>query len=308
VRRFTIFLLVIILIRSSIAFAETDSPINVRNFFLGSTSSTSGNLNQVLALLVGPQGEPGPAGVAGRDGFIGMNGSDGLPGAPGVAGAQGPPGAPGVAGVQGPPGAPGVAGVQGPPGAPGVAGAQVLTVVIPIGVSECSGIGGTKFISNGVTSYACNGSGGSGSSSFVFGFAQGSITFGTCDRDSSVGFRFPTKFEDGNFFLRSITITDIDGKCIDSRLQIFIQVRSGAALKLPTAGYNQGDFITCSYSLTEARSSITINPRTSLINSFDVPGSTQCIRESSSRVDQGVISLDSVSTQDISDLIGFEFS
>ena len=50
--------------------AGTDSN-PVQNFFLGGTDLGSPNLNQVLALLVGPEGPPGPAGVAGA--FSGLS-------------------------------------------------------------------------------------------------------------------------------------------------------------------------------------------------------------------------------------------
>jgi hypothetical protein len=112
-------LLILTFAKMGVAYAETDQPLTIRNFFLGSTPSGDANLNQVLALLVGPQGVPGAAGVAGRDGFSGLNGINGMPGAPGPVGQTGPQGLQGLQGIAGPAGAPGPAGPAGPPGTGG---------------------------------------------------------------------------------------------------------------------------------------------------------------------------------------------
>ena len=106
-KKMTLFLAILIFSRIGIAYGADLAPNGLQNFFLGSTNASAGNINQVLALLVGPAGPPGPAGVAGRDGFVGINGVDGMPGAPGATGEAGPQGAQGVPGVQGLPGATG---------------------------------------------------------------------------------------------------------------------------------------------------------------------------------------------------------
>lgn len=95
------------------AATPTSTTNNNSKILFGNTSSKSTGLNQVLALLVGPQGRPGPVGLSGPRGFQGLNGQDGLPGAPGVAGPAGPAGATGATGPQGP---------AGPAGADGAAG------------------------------------------------------------------------------------------------------------------------------------------------------------------------------------------
>ena len=62
-----------------------------QDYFFG-VKNASSNLNQVLALLVGPAGAPGPVGVVNQDGLVGIEGvigKDGLPGAPGAAGRDG---------------------------------------------------------------------------------------------------------------------------------------------------------------------------------------------------------------------------
>ena len=103
-KKMSLFLAILIFSRIGVAFGADLAPNGLQNFFLGTSNTNTANINQVLALLVGPAGPPGAAGVAGRDGFNGVNGVDGLPGAPGPVGQPGPQGA---AGAQGLPGVPG---------------------------------------------------------------------------------------------------------------------------------------------------------------------------------------------------------
>ena len=112
-KKMTLFLAILIFSRIGVAFGADVAPNGLQNFFLGTTGSNAANINQVLALLVGPAGPPGPAGVAGRDGFNGINGVNGMPGAPGPVGQTGP------AGQTGPQGAQGIPGPIGPSGPPG---------------------------------------------------------------------------------------------------------------------------------------------------------------------------------------------
>ena len=64
-KKFAVLLVVLSLTRIGVAYADTTNGADSRNYFFG-TKSAAANLNQVLALLVGPKGDPGPAGVAGR--------------------------------------------------------------------------------------------------------------------------------------------------------------------------------------------------------------------------------------------------
>jgi hypothetical protein len=121
-KKMTLFLAILILSRVGIAYGADTAPNGLQNFFLGTSNSNAANINQVLALLVGPAGPPGAAGVAGRDGFIGLNGVAGMPGAPGPVGQTGPAGAQGIAGVAGAAGPAGPAGAPGPAGPAGPAG------------------------------------------------------------------------------------------------------------------------------------------------------------------------------------------
>ena len=111
------------------------APTGTGNCFLGAPSITESNLNQVLGLLVGADGQPGSVGVPGA---TGANGANGLPGAPGVAGAKGEPGAPG---------APGAPGKDGGIGSVGIGGGEVAIGTCDefVSVSVTQKFTGTKF-------------------------------------------------------------------------------------------------------------------------------------------------------------------
>ena len=112
-KKMVFFLLLLAFTRIGVALGMGTTPVGIGSFFLGPPSISESNLNQVLGLLVGPQGSPGVAGASGANGINGVNGLNGAPGAPGPAGLQG------VAGPAGP---------AGPAGADGAAGAGTLGV------------------------------------------------------------------------------------------------------------------------------------------------------------------------------------
>jgi hypothetical protein len=183
-KKMTLFLAILILSRIGIAYGADLAPNGLQNFFLGSTNASAGNINQVLALLVGPEGPPGPAGVAGRDGFVGMNGVDGMPGAPGATGEAGPQGAQGVPGVQGLPGATGATGPQGVAGATGATGGTGPQG--PIGATGADG---------GIS----------------LGYANGTVSLNGCD--DSVKLDIGSLFTPEGFKLKSIKVSDINPVC-----------------------------------------------------------------------------------------------
>jgi hypothetical protein len=138
VKKAIFFLLILAVSRIGVAFAADPTTTNIGNFFLNNTNFDTANVNQILGLLVGPSGRPGPAGIAGSNGFNGLNGVAGMPGAPGPMGATGPQGIQGVAGVAGPAGASGgqgPAGPQGLKGDPGTGG-QWGTGAVSLGVCD----------------------------------------------------------------------------------------------------------------------------------------------------------------------------
>jgi hypothetical protein len=156
------------------------APIGIGNFFLGAPSITESNLNQVLGLLVGADGQPGQAGVSGANGLNGINGLPGVSGAQGLPGAQGVKGDPGAPGVAGAPGVPGVPGKDGGVGSVGLGGGEVsigtcdasvnisatqtfsatgfklATVKVSnIDATACAGFDATIHLTNGVVPYSC---------------------------------------------------------------------------------------------------------------------------------------------------------
>jgi hypothetical protein len=126
-KRFITLLLVLSLFKIGTAYAATptNSKDNSRIIF-GNTKTKNTNVNQVLALLVGPQGRIGPVGLTGPRGFQGINGQNGLPGAPGPVGPAGATGATGSSGPAGPAGPKGDRGDVGPAGSGGGGGSSSL--------------------------------------------------------------------------------------------------------------------------------------------------------------------------------------
>jgi hypothetical protein len=275
--------------------AGTDSN-PVQNFFLGGTDLGSPNLNQVLALLVGPEGPPGPAGVAGADGFVGMNGQDGQDGLPGAPGAVGPAGSDGRNGRDGTNGAPGAA------GAAGANGVAVVATIVATGAGQpCSGRGGTKFTdAAGTITYACNGttgSGGGGSftattlpvgdancvnggTSFDDGtnpvtyacngtsvnsnLGMGNVSLASCDDDVAIALN--NDFNGTSFSIDNITLSNVSNTCGGSKLVAYIAVKSSGTKKGSSAKYNVGlpaDVITCNInSVTVTSGTITVSDST----------------------------------------------
>jgi hypothetical protein len=116
-KKLIFFMTFLVFTRIGMGMGISATPVGIGNFFLGSPSITESNLNQVLGLLVGADGQPGAAGVSGANGINGINGLPGVPGAQGVAGIQG---------IKGDPGAPGAPGVAGAPGKDGGVGSVGL--------------------------------------------------------------------------------------------------------------------------------------------------------------------------------------
>lgn len=174
------FVLLLAFSRVGVALGMGPTPVGIGNFFLGSPSITESNLNQVLGLLVGPGGSPGPAGVSGANGRDGLTGLAGIPGVNGVNGQDGTPGSPGLQGVAG---APGQAGV---PGAPGASGTQ--------GVAGPAGPAGAP------------GTGGGGG---FFGVGGGKVSLGSCD--DSVNVNVTQSFQGSKFDWATTVVSNIGG-------------------------------------------------------------------------------------------------
>lgn len=228
-KRLALFLLIMTLTGAGVSYAETNNPI--QNFFLGDQQLSGTGLNQVLSLLVGPEGKPGPAGVRGRDGAAGLNGNDGAPGPQGPAG---------------------VAGAPGPQGTPGTPGQSVVTVQLAIGSTNCPN-GGTQLTDgSGLVTFVCNGergpqgpaggpgatgatgaqgpagTGGGGTS--INGTGQ--ISLGACDSNLTVDFN--SLFVRDGFILRRINMNDLASACNSRKISVFFPIKS----ETPTIGAN----------------------------------------------------------------------
>ena len=253
-----IFILVLLILRSLGVIGGFDS------LALGSEPNAKGNknANQILALMVGPQGEAGVAGVAGRDGFIGLNGyqgKDGLPGAPGPVGPAGPDGAQGPIGPAGKAGAPGAPGANGSGGTstnsgggssnsttPGTSVAIVAVSIADYPSTSPCEFGGSKIIlSNGTFTFSCNGGNGLGGGT---AFISSTSVFGTTTCDSD-GIRMQLdsqwKISATDFRIYSFNLSGIDGRCDASYITAIIGVKANGPKYGTATTYALGDTIEC---------------------------------------------------------------
>ena len=117
-KKFFTILLVFSLLQVGFAYAVDTSTANLedRDYIFGISKQSEVNLNQVLFLLAGKDGEPG---AAGRDGIDGINGLDGKDGKDGQNGVDGRDGRDGVDGVNGKDGINGINGTNGRDGRDG---------------------------------------------------------------------------------------------------------------------------------------------------------------------------------------------
>ena len=245
-----LYFMVILLFSRGVTFFESDAnatgkPFQYENLALGFELGANANFNQVLAVLVGPQGLAGAAGVAGKNGFIGINGSagaNGLDGAPGVVGPSGAPGVTGLSGrdgiigrdgasgAPGAPGAPGRNGSTGPAGQPGSSsggGGAIAMISLPTGDLNCP-TGGTKFIaSDSSASYACNGSKGD----VAFSAGVGKIT--VCDDAIDIRMISHLDLKLSHFILDGIRVSNMESKCEGVRLDITLSTTALGGQPLP---------------------------------------------------------------------------
>jgi len=290
-KKVLVLLMILSLTRIGVAYADVKTSATDQNYFFGVKNAAS-NLNQVLALLVGPSGKPGPAGVAGKDGLIGMNGvdgKDGLPGAPGVA------------------------------GQPGKDGASVLSVAFNGTQGNCN-TGGTKFTDGaGNTTYACNGVNGAqgpqgpagpqgaqgpaGGGGGTLGLGQGEVNTGACEADGKVILGFTRTFTGTDFVFNQFTLgdpTQTDGDlkntCAAKTVSIYFKIGTGT-LKNTSGHYASNDIIKCSKVLPAAAGWPTGSPQFTF-SSADLA----CTNQSTNVT----VAFNEISTADYTDRIGFE--
>ena len=314
-KKLTIVLLLLSLTRIGVAYADTTNPSTSQDYFFG-TKQAAANLNQVLALLVGPAGAPGPAGVAGKDGLIGLNGVDGLDGAPGAAG------------------------VNGKDGVDGKDGISVASAAFTGAQGTCTN-GGTKLTdATGTVTYICNGANGApgpagangingtnginggsgGGGSLTYG--QGIITVGACDTDGVVAFDVKRKYNGTDFVFSQFTVGDsrvtdgdVDAACNTLTFSIYITIAPTVAVS-STRMYQPGDLIVCSKVITSAPWPTTnpqftftdqLTPGICKISSRTTATSTYITNNSVSVLTTvgSTLAIEEISTADYTDQIGF---
>ena len=297
-KKFAVILLVLSLTRVGVAYADSTNSSNSQNYFFG-TKSAAANLNQVLALLVGPKGDPGPAGVAGKDGLIGMNGKDGKDGKDGLNGA------PGVAGID------------------GKDGVSVLSVAFT-GVQGTCVSGGVKLTAaDGTISYICNGrngadgatgatgatgpagtGGGGGGGTGSIGYGQGEFSVGACEADNKIILGFTREFTGVDFVFKTFTVGnptitdgDIKATCAGKVMNFYMKIKA-SGLANTSGHYIANDIVKCTYTLPAAAGWPTTTPQF-VLNA----GNTTC---NTNRAPGTAVALDEIRTADYTDTIGFE--
>lgn len=307
-KRLLALLLVLALVRigftyldSSEATSETvGTPINTQEYFFGVKNAES-NLNQVLALLVGKSGTPGPVGVAGADGVIGMNGvngRDGLPGAPGAVGAPGPAGAPGAAGA-------GVLAVQFSGNQNGcTSGGLRLTDAAGAVSFICNGapgVAGAPGAAGATGATGATGAAGSGSGG-TLGFGQGEVTVGPCETDGVIAISVTKNYTGEDFRLKELTIGnhgvagDIKDGCAGKVVGLYLKIVTGT-LNNPSGGYANNDIIKCTATLPSAAGWPTTTPQFALNSA-----ALSCVNQTTN----AAVTFSNISTADHTPKFGFE--
>lgn len=311
-KKFAVILLVLSLTRIGVAYADSTNSSDSQNYFFG-TKSAAENLNQVLALLVGPKGDPGPAGVAGKDGLIGMDGRDGIDGKDGRDG------------------------LDGAPGAVGEAGTSVLSVAFTGAQGSCTA-GGVKFTDGaGTVTYTCNGTpgangingtngtngvNGTGGGGGGLTYGQGVLAVGACDADGVIALNVQRKFNGTDFVFSefsfgdsAITDGDVDAACSGLPISAYITI-SNTVTKDYQRKYQPGDVIVCTKTYTtnpwpttnpQFTFSDSLTPNICKISSRDAAVTSYFAGrgETPVRVVNGIVNIEDISTADYTDRVGF---
>ena len=311
-KKFAVILLVLSLTRIGVAYADSTNSSDSQNYFFG-TKSAAENLNQVLALLVGPKGDPGPAGVAGKDGLIGMDGKDGIDGKDGRDG------------------------LDGAPGAVGVAGSSVISIAFTGAQGNCTA-GGVKFTDGaGTVTYTCNGTpganglngtngtngvNGTGGGGGGLTYGQGVLAVGACDADGVIALNVQRKFNGTDFVFSefsfgdsAITDGDVDAACSGLPISAYITI-SNTVSKNYQRKYQPGDVIVCTKTYTtnpwpttnpQFTFSDSLTPNICKISSRDAAVTSYFAGrgETPVRVVNGIVNIEDISTADYTDRVGF---
>jgi hypothetical protein len=264
-----------------------------QDYFFG-VKNASSNLNQVLALLVGPAGQPGPVGVVNQDGLVGIEGvigKDGLPGAPGAAGRDGRD------------------------------GTGVLATTFTGAQGTCTN-GGIRFVdSSGNASYACNGASGpagssgpagpagpagsGGGSGGGVGIGTGTLAQGSCETDNAMYIGLDRDFTGTKYTYNQVFIgksgsnADINSGCGGKVFTMRFTIRTPTApdtIKGDPAKYVAGNEIVCTERLQSATGWPTGDPQITLGTNIACTSQTTAT----------VFRLTDIDVADTTDVIGFE--
>jgi hypothetical protein len=301
--------------RIGVAYAEESVGNITGSYFFGTSSSDAADVvNGVLALLIGPRGEPGLLGPAGKsafeiakqNGFTGTEsqwvasliGSDGKS-AFEIAKQNGFPGTESewIRSLFGPPG---------PAGAAGVAGTGVTVVTEPLG-ANCTN-GGYRLTSSTGVAYVCNGrngtGGGSGGGSLEYGVGQ--VSIGACTDTATVG--VAAQFNGSDFVMDKLTISGLTNTCAGKTFNFYYSIDSNTAtvLKNPAGVYTHGNSIKCT--LDYPATTATKVPAVGVWGTAPNPQLTITSANSVCRVVGGStdFDMDKISTADYTNKIAFE--
>ena len=284
---------------SSTADVQVAPVANQEDYFFGVKNAQS-NFNQVLALLVGRDGTPGPVGVAGRDGLIGVNGTVGQPGLPG---------APGAAGQS------------------GRDGAGVIALSFSGREGSCTN-GGIRFTdAAGVVSFACNGTpgpagapgsqgaqgaAGTGGSGGTLDFGQGNISISACEADGVIKIDVKKLYTGDDFRLNEFTVGsgtspgDILDTCAGKTVALYLKVipgtlKNGGTLGNANFNYQSNDILKCTATLPGASGWPTSSPQFTFTSS-----SLSCVNQTTNLPAGASLTFDEISSADYLSTVGFE--
>lgn len=215
-KKFFTILLVFSLLQVGFAYAAdtTTATLENRDYIFGLSKQSEVNLNQVLFLLAGKDGEPGAAGRDGIDGINGLNGLDGKDGKDGINGINGVDGINGINGINGSNGSNGSNGVNGRDGRDG---------------RDASGVVSTE-------SYTA--------------YSSGKFNLLACTESATVTLR--PKYTGEDFVFEDAKFKDVSTTCGDGNkdVTLYFKIRTGTLNRPATAPkYTNDDIIKCVYQI-----------------------------------------------------------
>jgi hypothetical protein len=279
-KKFFTILLVFSLLQVGFAYAADTTTANLedRDYIFGISKQSEVNLNQVLFLLAGKDGEPGAAGRDGIDGINGLDGKDGKDGQNGINGRDG------IDGINGKDGINGINGINGANGTNGTNGKD------------------GKDGKNGI-----NGTGGTGAP-FWADYRNGREPITGCTESATVSMR--PSFNGTDFTFKRVDFKEVNADCQagSKHLVLYFSIGDGRfkdgafSLVRPTAStYTAKDqVITCEYIISELSPVVDTPGRIKFSTS---EGLRKC---SNSAIPASAFELTDIYTADTTNVLGLE--